>query len=183
MELNDVTPHFAAGRERLRVEGNVQALVAPGAAGYSRKQIDELTEQAKGLGARGLYAIKVAAEGVTSALEKILGAASVQAIVEATGAKAGDLIVAVSAAEQIPGTDAAALIAGQLRLSLAERLNLVPKDRWEFLWLTGFPLFEWSTSEKSWASAQHPFTGLSKRIWTSWNRRRRTYVPRAMTWC
>ena len=78
----------------------------------------------------------------------------------ATGAKAGDLIVAVSAAEQIPGTDAAALIAGQLRLSLAERLDLIPKDRWEFLWLTGFPLFEWSASEKTWASAQHPFTGI-----------------------
>ena len=59
--------------------------------------------------------------------------------------------MAVSAAEQIPGTDAAALIAGQLRLALAERLNLVPKDRWEFLWLTGFPLFEWSPSEKRWA--------------------------------
>ena len=68
--------------------------------------------------------------------------------------------MAVSAAEQIPGTDAAALIAGQLRLALAERLNLIPKDRWEFLWLTGFPLFEWSTSEKRWAPAQHPFTGI-----------------------
>ena len=83
-----------------------------------------------------------------------------QAVVAATGAKAGDLIVAVSAAEQIPGTDTAALIAGQLRLLLAERLNLIPKDRWEFLWLTSFPLFEWSTSEKTWAPAQHPFTGI-----------------------
>jgi aspartyl-tRNA synthetase len=69
-------------------------------------------------------------------------------------------MVAVSAAEQIRGTDAAALIAGQLRLTLAERLNLVPKNRWEFLWLTGFPLFEWSISEKRWAAAQHPFTGI-----------------------
>ena len=64
-------------------------MVAPGAAGYSRKQIDELGEQAKALGARGLYTVKVAAEGVTSALEKTLGAAGVQAIVAATGAKAG----------------------------------------------------------------------------------------------
>jgi len=44
--------------------------------------------------------------------------------------------------------------------SLAEKLALVPKDRWEFLWLTGFPLFEWSVSEKRWAPAQHPFTGI-----------------------
>ncbi len=160
MELCDVTQHFAAAREVLRLDGNVQAFAAPGAAGFSRKQLDELAAQAKALGARGLYVVKVAAEGTTSALEKNLGAAGLQAIAAATGAKAGDLILAVSAMEQIPGTDAAALIAGQLRLAMAERLNLVPKDRWEFLWITGFPLFEWSTSEKCWASAQHPFTGI-----------------------
>src|SRR5438309_8297180 len=100
----------------MHLEGNVHALVAPGAASFSRKQLDELSEQAKGLGARGLYTIKLAAEGVSSPLEKTLGAAAVQDIVAATGAKAGDLVVAVSAAEQIPGTDGAALIAGQLRL-------------------------------------------------------------------
>jgi aspartyl-tRNA synthetase len=160
MELCDVTSHFAAGREKLRIEGNVHALAAPGAATYSRKQLDELAEQAKALGGRGLYTVKVAAEGVTSALDKTLGAEGVAEIVAATGAKPGDLIVAVSAAEQIPGTDAAALIAGQLRLRLAEQLNLIPKDRWEFMWLTGFPLFEWSASEKRWAPAQHPFTGI-----------------------
>ncbi len=160
MELCDVTPHFAAGLEKLRIEGRVQALVAPGAAGYSRKQLDELAERAKTLGARGLYTVKVAAEGVTSPLEKTLGKAGIDAMVSATGAKPGDLIVAVSASEQIPGTDTAALIAGQLRLLLAERLGLVPKNRWEFLWLTGFPLFEWSTTEKRWEPAQHPFTGI-----------------------
>ena len=160
MELCDVTPHFAPAREAFRLEGNVQALVAPGAASFSRKQLDELTAQAKALGARGLYTVKVAAEGVTSPLEKTLGQAGLDALVAATGAKPGDLIVAVSAAEQIPGTDAAALIAGQLRLALADRLNLIPKDRWEFLWLTGFPLFEWERSEKRWVPAQHPFTGI-----------------------
>jgi aspartyl-tRNA synthetase len=160
MELCDVTPHFAPGLEKLRIEGNVQALVAPGAASYSRKQLDELAEKAKALGARGLYTVKVAAEGGTSALDKTLGKPAIDALVAATHAKEGDLIVAVSASEQIPGTDTAALIAGQLRLMLAERLGLVPKDRWEFLWLTGFPLFEWSPSEKRWAPAQHPFTGI-----------------------
>jgi aspartyl-tRNA synthetase len=160
MELQEVTEQFAVAREKLHLEGSVHALVATGAASFSRKQLDELGEQAKGLGARALYTIKVAAEGVSSPLEKTLGAAAVQNIVATTGAKAGDLIVAVSAMQQIPGTDAAALIAGQLRLTLAERLNLVPKNRWEFLWLTGFPLFEWSTSEKRWAAAQHPFTGI-----------------------
>ena len=68
--------------------------------------------------------------------------------------------MAVAAKKQIKGTEAAALIAGQLRLHLAEQLKLIPKDRWEFLWLTGFPLFEWSETEKRWVSAQHPFTGI-----------------------
>ena len=65
MELRDVTAHFAAAREKLHLEGNVQALVAPGAASFSRKQLDELAEQAKALGARGLYTMKVTAEGAS----------------------------------------------------------------------------------------------------------------------
>jgi len=160
MELHDVTPFFASAREVMHLEGNVFALVAPGAAVFSRKQLDEIAEKGKTIGARGVYTAKVAAEGVTSSLEKNVGAENLKKMADAVGAKPGDLIVAVAAKEQIPGTEAAALLAGQLRSFLAEKLSLVPKDRWEFLWLTGFPLFEWSENEKSWQSAQHPFTGI-----------------------
>jgi aspartyl-tRNA synthetase len=160
MELHDVTSHFAATRETLRIDGNVQAIAAPGAASFSRKQLDEIAEKAKSLGARGVYWIKVADAGVSSPLEKNLGAETLKNIAVAVEAKPGDLVVAVTAKEQIPGTDAAALIAGQLRLLLAEQLKLVPADRWEFLWITGFALFEWSPSEKAVVSAQHPFTGI-----------------------
>jgi aspartyl-tRNA synthetase len=161
MELHDVTEYFpAAARETLRIEGRVQALAAPGAAAFSRKQLDEIAEKAKALGARGVYTAKVTAEGITSPLEKNLGAETLQKLAAAAEAKPCDLIVAVTAKEQIPGTDAAALIAGQLRLLLADQLNLIPKDRWEFLWITGFALFEWSPSEKAVVSAQHPFTGI-----------------------
>ena len=160
MELHDVTAHFAAARETLRIEGNVQALAAPGAAAFSRKQLDEIAEKAKSLGARGVYTIKVADAGVSSPLEKNLGAEALKQIAADAEAKPGDLVVAVTAKEQIPGTDAAALIAGQLRLLLAEQLKLVPADRWEFLWITGFALFEWSATEKGVVSAQHPFTGI-----------------------
>src|SRR3989454_10473073 len=66
MELQDVSQFFAAAREALHIEGSIFALAAPGAAAYSRKQLDELTERAKSLGAPGLYTVKVAAEGVTS---------------------------------------------------------------------------------------------------------------------
>src|SRR5258705_6509400 len=119
MELHDVTEHFAPARETLRIEGNVQALAAPGAATFSRKQLDEIAEKAKSLGARGVYTFKVTPEGVTSPLEKNLGAEALKQITAVADAKPGDLVVAVTAKEQIPGMDAAALIAGQLRLLLA----------------------------------------------------------------
>lgn len=161
MELHDVSAAFPdAARAKLQIEGNIFALAAPGAAGYSRKQLDELSEKAKSLGARGLYTVKVAADGNTSQLEKLLGPEGLKKLADAAGAKPGDLVVAVAAKEQIKGTEAAALIAGQLRLYLAEQLKLIPANRWEFLWLTGFPLFEWSERDKTWVSAQHPFTGI-----------------------
>jgi aspartyl-tRNA synthetase len=161
MELHEVTEAFPAEAiAKLQIEGNVFALAAPGAAGYSRKQLDELTEKAKSAGARGAYFVKVAAEGITSTVEKLIGAENVEKIAELCGAKTGDLVVAVSAREQIKGTEAAALVAGQLRLQLGEALGAIDKTQWKFLWLTGFPLFEWSNSDKTWVSAQHPFTGI-----------------------
>jgi aspartyl-tRNA synthetase len=161
MELHEVTEAFPAeAKSKLQIGGNVFAFAAPGAAGYSRKQLDELTEKAQAAGARGAYFVKVAAEGTTSTVEKLIGAENVKKIAEMSGAKTGDLIVAVSAKEQVKGTEAAALVAGQLRLQLGEALGVIDKTQWKFLWLTGFPLFEWSNSDKMWVSAQHPFTGI-----------------------
>ncbi len=161
MELREVTSFFPSeAREKLQIEGNVFALAAPGAADYSRKQLDELTEKAKSLGARGAYFVKVAAEGLNSTVEKLIGSDNVKKLAEACGAKPGDLVVAIAAKEQIKGTEAAALIAGQLRLQLGEVLGVIDKSQWKFLWITGFPLFEWSDSDKTWVSAQHPFTGI-----------------------
>jgi aspartyl-tRNA synthetase len=162
MELHEVSSYFPTeAKEKLQIEGNVFALAAPGAASYSRKQLDELTEKAKVLGARGAYFVKVAPEGLTSTVEKLIGADNVKKLAEACGAKTGDLVVVVSAKEQIKGTEAAALIAGQLRLQLGEALGAIDKTQWKFLWITGFPLFEWSEADKSWVSAQHPFTGIA----------------------
>jgi aspartyl-tRNA synthetase len=162
MELHEVSSYFPTeAKEKLQIEGNVFALAAPGAATYSRKQLDELTEKAKVLGARGAYFVKVAPEGLTSTVEKLIGADNVKKLAEACAAKTGDLVVVVSAKEQIKGTEAAALIAGQLRLQLGEALGAIDKTQWKFLWITGFPLFEWSEADKSWVSAQHPFTGIA----------------------
>jgi aspartyl-tRNA synthetase len=161
MELHEVTHCLPEEpKQKLQIEGNVFALAAPGAAGYSRKQLDDLTEKAKGLKAHGAYFVKMTPEGMTSGVGKMIGPGNVKKLAEACRAVQGDLIVAVSAKEQIKGTEAAALIAGQLRLQLGEALNLIDKSQWKFLWITGFPLFEWSETDKTWVSAQHPFTGI-----------------------
>ena len=161
MELHEVTACFPEeAKQKLQIAGSVFAFAAPGGASYSRKQLDELTEKAKSVGARGAYFVKLAAEGTTSTVEKLIGTENVKKLVEACEAKTDDLVVAVSAKEEIKGTEAAALVAGQLRLHLGEALRVIDKSQWKFLWLTGFPLFEWSENDKTWVSAQHPFTGI-----------------------
>src|SRR6202007_109196 len=88
MELHEVTNCFPAeAKENLQIEGNVFAFAAPGAAAYSRKQLDDLTEKAKSLGARGAYFVKVAPEGTTSTVEKLIGSESVKKLAEAACAK------------------------------------------------------------------------------------------------
>jgi len=161
MELHEVTEAFPdEAKQKLQIEGSVFAFAAPGAASYSRKQLDELTEKAKGAGARGAYFVKLAAEGTTSTVEKLIGAENVKKLAEICGAKTGDLVVVLSAREQIKGAETAALVAGQLRMQLGEALGQIDKTQMKFLWLTGFPLFEWSEADKTWVSAQHPFTGI-----------------------
>ncbi len=160
MELHNVTPFFETGRETLHIEGNVQAIIAPGAATWSRKQLDELAEFGKSAGARGVYTIKLTPEGISSALEKTLGVETLKKLCEAVGAKPGDLVVAASAKQQIPHSDTSLYVAGQLRLCLGDKLNLIDRNKWEFAWITGFALFEWSETDKRWVSAQHPFTGI-----------------------
>jgi aspartyl-tRNA synthetase len=161
MELHEVTDCFPdEAKQKLQIEGNVFAFAAPGAASYSRKQLDELTEKAKSAGARGAYLVKVTPEGMSSSIGKLIGPLNVKKLAAACKAVEGDLIVAVSAKQQIRGTEAAALVAGQLRLYLGEALNQIDHSQWKFLWVTGFPLFEWSDSDNAWVSAQHPFTGI-----------------------
>ena len=134
--------------------------MAPGAAAWSRKQLDELAEFAKSAGARGVYTVKVTAEGIASGLEKTFGAEGLKKLAEAVGAKAGDLIVASAAREQIEHDDTSLGVAGQLRLYLGGQLGAIDRTKWEFAWITGFALFEWSATDKRWVSAQHPFTGI-----------------------
>jgi aspartyl-tRNA synthetase len=89
-----------------------------------------------------------------------VGPDGVKGLVEAVGANAGDLVVCVSAKDQIQHNDTSLGVAGQVRLYLGDKLNLIDRSKWEFAWITGFALFEWSENDKRWVSAQHPFTGI-----------------------
>jgi len=165
MELHDVTLCFPAeAKQKLQIEGNVFGFAAsgeaPGPASFSNTKLKELVEKAKSFGAHGAYFVQVASNGMKSSIQDLVGAENVKKLAEVTGAKPGDLVVAVSAKQQIKGTEAAALVAGQMRLHLGEALNQIDRTQWKFLWITGFPLFEWSENDKAWVSAQHPFTGI-----------------------
>ena len=161
MELHNVTQFFEPARETLHFEGNVQAVVAPGAAAWSRKQLDELAEAAKSAGARRRLHRESDGGRNQFAARKNSRRGRVEEIVPRRSArKPGDLIVAVAAKEQIPHTDTSLSVAGQVRLYLGDKLNLIDRSKWEFAWITGFALFEWSENEKRWVSAQHPFTGI-----------------------
>ncbi len=161
MELVDISSAFGDARETLRVGLPVHGIVAPGAAGFSRKQLDALSEFVLAQGGRALYHAKVTEQGIDSPLKKVLGDSGLAKLREVTRASAGDLILAVPS--DVPGGEGkphatATTVVGALRLHLARELKLIPENQWNFLWVTEFPLFEWSAADNRWFSSHHPFT-------------------------
>ncbi len=157
LRIQDVGPLFAESafgifREAVSVGGTVRGFVIPGAGGSSRRELDELSEMAKQAGGAGLVWARRTAEGVQSSA-KAIGEAGITAVLDAMGAGAGDLVVLASGA-----ADAASKMLGQLRLAVAKKRNLIPDGRWELLWITDFPLFDWNADERRWDSVNHPFT-------------------------
>jgi aspartyl-tRNA synthetase len=118
----------------------------------SRKELDDLTADAKQAGAKGLVRIKVTAEGVSSPVAKFLIAIQDRLLAQ-TGAGPGDLILLVGDASAV-----AATVLGRLRVDLAKRFQLIPEDRDVFTWVIDFPLVEWNADEKRWDAVHHPFT-------------------------
>ncbi len=145
---------FTPFREALEAGGVVRALAVPGFARASRREIDELTAQAREAGTAGLVWARKSAEGAwqSSAL-KALGEAGVAALVEAAGAGGDDLVLV--AAGPAEGTSKAL---GALRLTLAKKLDLLKPDAFAFTWVVDFPLLEWDAAEGRWFSMHHPFT-------------------------
>src|SRR4029077_20748613 len=156
LELTDVSALFAGGEFQAFAQvvaggGAVKALRIPGAGGMSRKELDDLTAEAKQAGAKGLVWIKVTPEGVQSPVAKFM--TSIQGrLVETLGATAGDLLLLVADAPMV-----AATVLGRLRVDLARRFDLIPADRDVFAWVIDFPLVDGDTEQKRWDAVHHPF--------------------------
>jgi len=153
MELIDISTvakaiEFAAFREA----ETVRAIVVPGGASLSRKRIDELTEEAKKLGASGLVWIKFDAQRGSS-IKKFLDDAGFDSIRDALHANEGDMALIVAGR-----TTKVWDVLGSLRLRVAKEQGLIPADRWDFLWVVDFPLFEWDEESGRFFARHHPFT-------------------------
>ena len=157
LEIQDFGPMFAASpfgifREAVEHGGTVRGFVIPGAARFSRRELDELVDQAKQAGAAGLVWARHTADGVQSSA-KAIGEEGIRRVLESSVTQRDDLLVLASGAP-----DAISKVLGQLRLWVARKLDLIPENRWELLWVTDFPLFDWNADERRWDPVNHPFT-------------------------
>lgn len=135
--------------------GVVMALNAKGCGGFSRKQLDELTEHAKTYGAKGLPWLKVHGDEVTGSFAKVLTPEQMQSFCSALQAADGDLLLFV------PGQwERACIIAGALRTEIARRSGILDAcaGSFAFHWVTEFPLLEYNEDESRWIARHHPFT-------------------------
>jgi aspartyl-tRNA synthetase len=158
MELGDLTDVFAGSGFRafgsvVEKGGVVKGFAAPGAASWSRRDLDGLVDEAKSRGAAGLVWVAFTDSEARSPVERHLSTDEIEAIRKATSADEGDLALVV--ADQ-PSRTAVAL--DGLRRLMAARLGLIPEGRWNFLWIIDPPLFEWGEDEGKWVSVHHPFT-------------------------
>ncbi|MEK6325809.1 MAG: aspartate--tRNA ligase [Acidobacteriota bacterium] len=159
MELVDLShilasTDFTPYRSALDAGGHVKAINVGGGAKYSRKNLDELTEITRRYGAGGMSWIKTADSGeITSPLSRSLGEEKVAELAQAAGSKAGDCALAVGGK---PSVVAASLSA--LRTEVAEREGLIDQSKFNFLWVTDFPMFEYHEEDGRYYPMHHPFT-------------------------
>jgi aspartyl-tRNA synthetase len=153
MELIDITAiAHSMAFEPFKAAQTVRAVVAPGGAAFSRKRIDDLTEEAKKLRASGLVWIKFDAQKGSS-IKKFLDDATHDTLREALGAREGDLALLVAGKNTVVWD-----VLANLRLKVAKEEKLIPAEQWNFLWITDFPLFEWDDESNRYFARHHPFT-------------------------
>ncbi len=159
MELKNVSEtvkdcQFVVFKGALENGGSVRGINAEGQAGMPRKKIDALVEYAKGFGAKGLAYLAVNEDGsYKSSFAKFMTEEELSALVKAMDGKPGDLLLFAADKDKVVFD-----VLGNLRLELARQLDLLKKDDFKFLWVTEFPLLEYSEEQERFVAMHHPFT-------------------------
>jgi len=153
-----VAGNFGVFKNALAAGGMVKGIRVPGAAGYSRKEIEELTEFARMLGAKGLVSLAISPSGeVKSALTKFMSTEEVQAIIDRLQGEPGDLLLFVADSPKVVND-----VLYRLRVRLAERLNLIDPNEMALCWVVDFPLLHFNEEEQRYEAEHNPFSGMDE---------------------
>mgnify|MGYP002778888239 CR=1 FL=1 len=157
LELTDISDlvgesNFQVFKNALAAGGQVKAICAPGVAGYSRKEVEELTELVKRFGARGLATFAKGESEIKSNVAKFFTDDIMNAIFERVGANVGDLVLVVA---DKPSVVAQSL--DFLRREMGKRLGLIDANKFNFLWIVDTPMFEYDAEKGGFDAAHHPF--------------------------
>ncbi len=155
-DLSDIVNNSGFGVFKGAIEngGSVRAICAKNAVDiYTRKSIDRLTESAKGIGAKGLAWIRITDDGIASSFAKFISEDEMNAILSRCGAETGDVIVIVADKDKVTLPTL-----GALRLEMANKLNIIPKEEYNLVWITEMPFFEYNEETGNWDAMHHPFT-------------------------
>ncbi len=148
--------NFGVFKNALAAQGIVKGIRVPGAGGYSRKEVDELTEYARTLGAKGLVSLAISASGeIRSPLTRFMAAEEVQAIIERLQGQPGDLLLFVADSVKVAND-----VLFRLRSRLAERLNLVDANEMALCWVVDFPLLHYDEELQRYDAEHNPFSGM-----------------------
>jgi aspartyl-tRNA synthetase len=158
MELKDVTEplrgsSFQVFREVSEGKGMIKAINVKGGGSFSRKEIDDLTHFVQSFGAKGLISAKIVQNGWQSSIQKFIKEEERKAVDKVLDAMENDLILFVAGSPKVVHQSLA-----NLRLHLGEKLGLIPKDQYRFVWILDFPLLEYDETEKRFVAVHHPFT-------------------------
>ena len=136
--------------------GSVRGITAKGAVKtLTRKEIDKLTEMVKGIGAKGLAWVRLNEDGtMASSFAKFLTEETMAAILEKADAKAGDVVLIIGDTKN----SIVLSVLGALRNEIAKKLDIIPKDKYNLLWITEFPFFDWDEDAQQFVAMHHPFT-------------------------
>ena len=166
MELKDVSSvvansEFAVFKNALAAGGSIRGINATGQAGMPRKKIDALVEFVKSYRAKGLAYMAIEPDGnIKSSFAKFMTEAEIEGLKQAMDAKPGDMLFFAADSNKVVWDTL-----GALRVELASQLGLLKKDDYRFLWVTEFPLLEWSEEENRFKAMHHPFTAPMDEDW------------------